>query len=68
MLVVANTSGLSVAEQAELKRLVRADNQARSSLYNEVAKALDISQSEVGKIKDIFAKHWREKAPASWLQ
>ncbi len=68
MLVVANTSGLSVAEQAELKRLVRADNQARSSLYSEVAKALDISQGEVGKVKDIFARHWREKAPAAWVQ
>ncbi|TVM31374.1 DUF1318 domain-containing protein [Oceanidesulfovibrio marinus] len=68
MLTIANTSGLSVAQQAELKRLVRADNSARNSLYSEVAKALGIAQSEVGKVKDIFAKHWRDKAPAAWLQ
>eukprot|EP01022_Parablepharisma_sp_SALTPOND_P017288 TRINITY_DN2728_c0_g1_i1.p1 TRINITY_DN2728_c0_g1~~TRINITY_DN2728_c0_g1_i1.p1 ORF type:complete len:1646 (-),score=350.54 TRINITY_DN2728_c0_g1_i1:1978-6915(-) len=68
MLTIANTSGLSVQQQAELKRLVRADNQARSSLYNEVAKALDISQGEVGKIQNIFAKHWRDKAPAAWVE
>jgi uncharacterized protein YdbL (DUF1318 family) len=66
MLEVRNTDGLGVSEVAQLRRLVAADNQARSQLYQEVAKALDIDPSQVGKVQDIFAKEWRQRAQSGW--
>lgn len=66
-LAVRSTAGLSVQQVAQLKRLVAADNAARSQLYKEVAAALNLNtQQQVGQVQGIFAKQWRAKAKPGW--
>ncbi len=69
MVAVRNTDGLPAPKVAQLKRLVAADNQARSQLYGEVARALNIDPGQVGKVKGIFAQQWQSQAqPGWWIQ
>ncbi len=69
LLEVRNTEGLDLQQVAQLKRLVGADNQARTQLYREVAAALGIDATQVGKVQEIFAGEWQSKAPAGyWIQ
>lgn len=56
-----NTEGLSLKEKRDLKGLVNAENQDRARLYSEVAKAMDIDQSQVSRIAEIFAKQWKQQ-------
>jgi uncharacterized protein YdbL (DUF1318 family) len=66
MLVIRNIGGLGVKDAATLRRLVAADNQDRSRLYQEVAKALKLPANQVPKIQAIFARQWRDQAQAKW--
>jgi len=67
-LAVRSTSGLSVQQVAQLKRLVAADNASRGQLYKEVAAALNLNtQQQVGQVQEIFAKQWRSQAQPGWL-
>jgi hypothetical protein len=56
-----NTARLGLKDRRDLKNLVEAENEDRSSLYREVAKALDIDPSQVNRIAEIFAKEWKKK-------
>lgn len=56
-----NTAGLNLKEKRDLKGLVSAENKDRARLYSEVAKAMDIEQSQVGRIAEIFAEKWKQK-------
>jgi hypothetical protein len=56
-----NTAGLSLKDKRDLKGLVDAENKDRARLYSEVAKAMDIEQSQVNRIAEIFAKEWKKK-------
>jgi uncharacterized protein YdbL (DUF1318 family) len=66
-LEVLDTSGIPMNQVAQLKRTVQADNQARRQLYQEVANALGVEQSQVGRIEEIFAQSWQNKAPGGWM-
>jgi hypothetical protein len=55
-----STEGLNLKEKRDLKGLVDAENKDRVSLYREVAKAMDIDPSQVNRIAEIFAKHWKQ--------
>jgi len=66
-LAVRSTQGLQMAQIAQIKRIVAADNGARSQLYKEVAAALNLGGNQVGKVQAIFAKHWRSQAQPGWL-
>jgi uncharacterized protein YdbL (DUF1318 family) len=66
LLSVRSTDGLGLDEVAKVKRLVQADNQNRKNLYREVAKALDVSSDQVGRIQKIFADQWRQRAQSGW--
>jgi uncharacterized protein YdbL (DUF1318 family) len=57
------TGGLGLKEKRDLNALVDAENKDRRRLYEEVAKALKIDPSQVGKIAEIFAKEWQKTAP-----
>jgi len=59
-LSIGTTKGLGLKQKRDLKNLVDAENNDRSTLYKEVAKALDIDGSQVSKIAEIFAKEWQE--------
>lgn len=65
-LEVRGTGGLALPQVAALKRLVDADNAARRQLYEEVARALNLTPEQVPQVREIFAKEWREKAQGGW--
>jgi len=65
-LVIRDSGGLNLQEKANLNRLVRADNGDRARLYLEVAKALNIDQSQVGRVRASFARQWRDRAGGGW--
>jgi uncharacterized protein YdbL (DUF1318 family) len=69
LLTVRTTEGLNLKERAEVQQLVDAENRDREALYLEIAKANNIAQESVPKIKMIFAKSWIEQAqPGWWIQ
>ena len=57
---LAQTSGLSLKEKRNMKNLVAAENGDRRKLYGEIAKAMKIDPSQVGRIGEIFAKEWQK--------
>lgn len=65
-LEVRDTGGLGLSQVAALKRLVDADNAARSRLYDEVARALNLRPEQVPQVRQIFAKQWRDQAQGGW--
>ena len=65
-LVVRSTKGLPLNQVAKIKRLVKADNQARQRLYREVADALKLNVNQVGQVEKVFAQVWRDKAKGGW--
>jgi uncharacterized protein YdbL (DUF1318 family) len=59
----ANTAGLDLKGLRDLKGLIAAENRDRQALYQEVARALKIDPSQVGKVAEIFAKEWQKSVP-----
>ena len=66
LLAIRNTDGLNLKERAESKQLVDAENRDRENLYAEIAKANNISNESIPKIKAIFAKSWLEQSRSGW--
>lgn len=65
LLEVLDTGGLPLNQVAAVKRLAQADNADRNTLYQEVAKALNVPDQK-DKVQEIFADKWRDKAAAGW--
>jgi len=63
---IRNEAGLALKEKALLRRLVKEENGNRKDLYTEVARALDIDQSQIPRVGRTFAQSWIEKAPPGW--
>jgi uncharacterized protein YdbL (DUF1318 family) len=69
LLTIRTSDGLNLKERAEAQQLIEAENRDREALYAEIAKANNIPQENVPKIKNIFAKSWSEQAqPGWWIQ
>lgn len=69
LLAIRSTEGLGLKERANLKRLLKAENTDRESLYSEIAKANEFSPDKVQDIKLLFAKSWIKNArPGWWVQ
>ena len=66
MLEAVDTSGLPLAEQAKVRRLVEAENRDRKALYGEIAEANGYSRAQIKDIQDIFAQTWIDKAERGW--
>ena len=66
LLAIRNTDALNLKERAESKQLVDAENRDRENLYAEIAKANNISNESIPKIKAIFAKSWLEQSRSGW--
>lgn len=66
LLAVRDLSGVSLRDQAEVRRLVEAENRDRMSLYREIAKANNFGEDRVDDIQQIFAQTWIEKAETGW--
>jgi uncharacterized protein YdbL (DUF1318 family) len=66
---IRSENGLSLKEKADLRRVTKDVNSDREDLYREVAKALNIDQSQTPRIQKIFAKKWIENSrPGWWIQ
>ena len=69
LLEVRETKGLSLTDRTEIKSLVEAENRDRRTLYQEVAKSMNISADQLGKVQRIFADKWQQAAaPGWWIQ
>ncbi len=77
MLAIRDMSGLSGEDIRTIKRLLRAENSDRETLYKELAVANKISLSEISRIKTVFAKtrkakgkpdHWFQDEKGKWTQ
>jgi uncharacterized protein len=66
MLVVRDLSTVALRSQAEIRRLVEAENRDRASLYREIAKANNFGDERVNDIQKIFAQTWIDKAEKGW--
>ncbi len=77
MLAIREMDGLGGEVIRTVKRLLRAENDDRKMLYNELATANKIALSDVGKIQVVFAKthklkdksgHWHQDENGNWIQ
>ncbi len=66
ILEIRSEEGLSLKDKAELRRLTKEVNGERENLYAEVAKALNIEESQIPRIRKIFANRWIENSPPGW--
>ena len=57
---IAQADKLGLKDRGTVRNLVTAENNDRENLYREVAKALNIDPSQVGRIAEIFAKEWQK--------
>lgn len=55
-----NIESLGLREKRDLNSLVDAENQDRRTLYQEVARALNIDPGQIDRIGQIFAKEWKK--------
>jgi uncharacterized protein YdbL (DUF1318 family) len=66
---VRDDSALSLKDKAALRDLVRDENNDRTKLYAEVAKALNVDPGQVSRVQKIFAQSWiSNAAPGWWVQ
>jgi uncharacterized protein YdbL (DUF1318 family) len=67
LLEVRNLDAVPLRDQANIRRLIDAENRDRLSLYREIAKANDFGDDRVGDIQRIFADEWRRAAEPGWV-
>jgi len=66
---IRDESGLNLKEKALLRNLEKEENNDRRSLYAQVARALDVDRSQIGRVQKIFAERWINNArPGWWIQ
>ncbi len=63
---IRNVEGLSAAERNDVKALVEAENRDRRALYQEVARSMNITPDQIGKVQRIFAEKWQSSAERGW--
>jgi uncharacterized protein len=64
-----DTGSLNLKEKADLNRVMGAENNNRTALYNEIMRANKLSADSLPKIQKIFANSWRDKSqPGWWIQ
>lgn len=69
LIMIRNESALGLKEKAALRNLVNDENSDRQKLYAEVAKALNIDSSQIGRVQKIFAESWiKNSSPGWWIQ
>jgi len=50
-------------------RLMKAENSDRKALYEAVAQALDVDESQRPRSREIFSKEWgRTAPPGTWIE
>lgn len=64
-LAVRDLNAVPLRERAQVSQLVAAENQDRSALYTEIARA-NQHPEWAGDIRKTFARRWVDNAPAGW--
>ena len=68
-LVLKDGGALGLRERAEVRRLMKAENGDREALYKAVAQALGVEESQLPRLRGIFAKEWQRTAPpGTWIE
>lgn len=65
LLKIRNTDGLSLQQKGQLNQLIKAENQERLRLYQEIASANNFPDKS-GEVQSIFANSWRDQAQKGW--
>jgi uncharacterized protein YdbL (DUF1318 family) len=65
LLKTRNLDGLGLKEKGQLNQLVKAENQDRLRLYQEIANANNFPD-QAGEVQSIFADSWRDQAQKGW--
>lgn len=65
LLKVRSSDGLSLKQKGQVNKLVKAENQDRKRLYQEIAIANDFPD-KAGEVQTIFAESWRKQAQKGW--
>lgn len=69
MLEQRDTGSLNLKEKSDLNRVMGAENNNRTALYNEIMRANKLGADSLPKIQKIFANSWRDKSqPGWWIQ
>ena len=63
---ILDNNNLTAVEKKEVKPLVEAENRDRRALYQEVAKSMNISSDQIGKVQRIFANKWQQSSERGW--
>jgi uncharacterized protein YdbL (DUF1318 family) len=61
-----DNNNLTPADKNEVKSLLEAENRDRRALYQEVAKSMNISSDQIGRVQRIFARKWHQSADRGW--
>ena len=64
-IAVRDLNAVSLRERAQVSQLVAAENQDRSALYNEIARA-NQHPEWADDIRKTFARRWVDNAPTGW--
>ncbi len=64
-IAVRDLNAVSLRDRAQVSQLVAAENQDRSALYNEIARANQHPEWS-DDIRKTFARRWVDNAPAGW--
>ncbi len=64
---IRSTDGLNLKQKSDLNNLVSATNLERDKLYSEVAKALNVPDSQIAKVRGQFAEFWQQYSRGGWL-
>lgn len=66
--ILRDPKGLELRPLQSLKKLVAAENQDRKALYREIAEAQHLSDDEIERIQEIFAKAiWKTMEPGHYF-
>ncbi len=64
-IAVRDLNAVSLRDRAQVSQLVAAENQDRTALYNEIARA-NQHPEWADDIRKTFARRWVDNAPAGW--
>lgn len=65
LLKVRSSDGLTLKQKGQVNKLVKAENQDRKRLYQEISVANDFPE-KAGEVQSIFADSWRKQSQKGW--
>lgn len=66
LIKVRSSQGLNLKQKGQINKLVKAENNDRKRLYQEIAVANKFPDKD-GEVQSIFAESWRKQAKKGWF-